>query len=57
MPAATPFLHPCGVLGAEADALGHIAGDADVAADTFADVVDAAFVDPALSRTCTQGIA
>ncbi len=45
MPAAPPFLHPCGVLRAAAHALGHVAGDADIAADAFADVLYPALFD------------
>jgi hypothetical protein len=45
MPAAAPFLAHRGVLGAAAGRHGHVAGDADVAADAFADVLDPAFLD------------
>ena len=45
MPALAPFLHEGGVLRAAAERHGHVAGHADVAADAFADVLDAVLVD------------
>ena len=45
VPALAPFLHEGGVLGAAAEGSGHVAGHADVAADAFTDVLDAALVD------------
>ncbi len=45
MPAFAPFLAHGGVLGAADRRLRIVAGDADIAADAFADVVDAAFLD------------
>ena len=45
MPAAPPFLAHRRILGAAARRHGGIAGDADVAADAFANVFEAAFLD------------
>src|SRR6185312_516938 len=45
VPALAPFLAHGGVLRAADRRDRHVAGDADVAADAFADVVDAAFLD------------
>src|SRR6185312_5389016 len=45
VPALAPFLAHGRVLRAADRRDGHVAGDADVAADAFADVVDAAFLD------------
>ena len=42
VPALAPFLHEGRVLGAARDRHGHVASDADVAADAFADVLDPA---------------
>ena len=45
MPALAPLFHEGGILRAARDRHGHVAGDADVAADAFADVLDAALLD------------
>ncbi|MPL80185.1 hypothetical protein SDC9_26081 [bioreactor metagenome] len=45
VPTLAPFFHEGRVLRAAADAHRHVAGDADVAADAFADVLDPAFLD------------